>query len=92
MSAEDLARAVDVEPVRGSTLLRGRALEAHEVAALFAACQRDRSAAGPRDASVLGLGLAAGLRRAEIAGLELEDLDLRWCGCWARATRSARCR
>jgi len=76
MSAEDLARATDLEPVRGSRPLRGRALEPHEVAALFHACMRDSSPAGPRDAVVLALGLAAGLRRAEIAGLDLADVDL----------------
>ncbi len=75
-SAEDLARATDLEPVRGSRPLRGRALEPHEVAALFHACMRDTSPAGPRDAVVLALGLAAGLRRAEIVGLDLADLDL----------------
>jgi integrase len=76
MSAEELARATDLEPVRGSTPLRGRALEAHEIARLFDACMRDQSPAGPRDAVVLALGLAAGLRRAEIAGLSLADVDL----------------
>jgi len=76
MSAEDLARATDLEPVRGSRPLRGRALEPHEVAALFHGCMRDASSAGPRDAVVLALGLAAGLRRAEIAGLDLADVDL----------------
>src|SRR5262245_22802550 len=76
MSAEDLARATDLEPVRGSRPLRGRALESHEVGALFHACVRDTSPAGPRDAVVLALGLAAGLRRAEIAGLDLADADL----------------
>jgi integrase len=76
MSAEDLARAADVEPVRGSRPLKGRALEPHEVAALFHACMRDQTAAGPRDAVVLALGVGAGLRRAEIAGLDLADVDL----------------
>jgi integrase len=76
MSAEELARAIDLEPVRGSTPLRGRALEAHEVARLFDACMRDRSPAGPRDAVILALGLAAGLRRAEIAALAVSDVDL----------------
>ena len=76
MSAEDLARATDLAPVRGSRPLRGRALEAHEVAALFAACIRDTNPAGPRDAVVLALGIGAGLRRAEIAGLDLADVDL----------------
>jgi integrase len=76
MSAEDLARTADIEPVRGSRPLRGRALEPNEVAALFNCCMRDPSPAGPRDAVVLALGLAAGLRRAEITGLTLNDLDL----------------
>jgi integrase len=40
MSAEDLARAIDLEPVRGSTPLRGRVLEAHEVARLLSAADR----------------------------------------------------
>jgi integrase len=76
MSAEDLARATDLAPVRGSTPLRGRALEAHEVADLFRVCMDDRTPAGPRDAVILALGVAAGLRRAEIAGLDLGDVDL----------------
>lgn len=76
LSAEELARATDVEPVRGSVPLRGRALKSREVAALFAACQRDPSPSGRRDAAVLALGLGAGLRRAEIAGLDLADVEL----------------
>lgn len=62
--------------MRGARPLRGRALEPHEVAALFHACMGDPSAAGPRDAVVLALGLAASLRRGEIAGLGLADMDL----------------
>jgi integrase len=76
MSAEDLARATDIEPVRGSTVLKGRALSANELARLFHACVVDTTAAGPRDAVILALGVAAGLRRAEIAGLDLSDLNL----------------
>jgi len=72
MSAEDYHRAADLEPVRGATVLRGRALEPNEVAALFHVLQRDNSPAGSRDAAVLALGLAGGgLRRAEISSLEL---------------------
>jgi len=76
MTAEDLARAVDLEPVRGCRPLTGRALEPNEVAALFQCCMNDPSPAGSRDAVILALGLAAGLRRAEIAGLDLADVDL----------------
>lgn len=76
MGAEDLAQATDIEAVRGSVPLRGRALSGYEVAALFHACMRDQSPAGPRDAVILALGLGAGLRRAEIARLDLTDVDL----------------
>jgi integrase len=37
---------------------------------------RDQTAAGPRDAVILALGVGAGLRRAELAGLDLADVDL----------------
>jgi len=76
MSAEDLARATDLAPVRGSVPLRGRALEAHEVVRLFQVCMADRTPAGLRDAVILALGLGGGLRRAEIVGLDLVDVDL----------------
>jgi integrase len=77
MSAEDYHRATDLEPVRGTTVLRGRALESNEVAALFHVLQRDNSPAAARDAAVLALGFAGGgLRRAELCRAELpRDLD-----------------
>lgn len=76
MTAEDFHRATDLEPVRGATVLRGRALEPNEVAALFHVLQRDSSPGGARDAAVLALGIAGGgLRRAEIAGAKLRSLD-----------------
>jgi integrase len=72
IAAEDYHRAADLEPIRGASILCGRALEPNEVAALFHTLQRDRSPAGARDAAVLALGLAGGgLRRAEISALEL---------------------
>lgn len=68
-------RAVDIERVRGSSAPRGRALGAHEIAALFHACQLDRSPAGARDAAMLAIGYAGGLRRAEIVFIDLSDYD-----------------
>jgi len=50
IGAEEFARATDIEPVRGSVPLRGRALSAGEIAALFHVCMRDQTPAGPRDA------------------------------------------
>jgi site-specific recombinase XerC len=43
---------------------------------LFHACMRDQTAAGPRAAVILALGVGAGLRRAEIAGLDLANVNL----------------
>lgn len=75
MSAEDQARAVDLEPVRGSRLPSGRALSRGELLALVAACKADPAPAGARDAALLAVLYSAGLRRGEAVGLELRDLD-----------------
>lgn len=77
MDAETYHRAADVENVKGaapSQAETGRALELGEFMALVASCQ-DGSAAGARDAAILAVGYACGLRRAEIAGLHTTDFD-----------------
>lgn len=78
MTAEQYHRAIDVKPIKGSKpdqAEAGRALDAGEFRALLRACAADPSTAGPRDAAILGLGMLAGLRRAEIAGLKAADYD-----------------
>lgn len=75
LSAEDFHRAIDVKPLKGSTIPKGRALETGEVAALFAACAKDRGPAGDRDAGILSVLLAAGLRRQELVDLDADDYD-----------------
>jgi site-specific recombinase XerD len=76
VGVEDYQRAADLEPVRGSRLLRGRALDGGEVKALFDGCGDDVHAAiGARDAAVLAVLYGAGLRRAEAVGLDLRDYD-----------------
>lgn len=74
MSVEDYARACDVKRIGGNTLPRGRALKPGEIGALFDACANDTTPAGARDAAMLAL-LRLGLRRAEIAGIELQDFN-----------------
>jgi integrase len=74
MDAEDYQNAVDVESVRGDTLLAGRHISAGEIAALVDACQGDQTAAGVRDAAIIGV-LTLGLRRGEVVALDVADYD-----------------
>lgn len=74
IDAETLARAIDVPSVRGSTLPGGREVTHGEIAALLRAC--DDSPRGRRDGAFLALGYGSGLRRAELAALDLKDVRL----------------
>lgn len=74
MDAEALARAIDVPAVRGSTLPAGREVTHGEIAALIRAC--DDSPRGRRDGAIIALAYGSGLRRAELAALDLDDVDL----------------
>jgi site-specific recombinase XerD len=76
LSAEDLARAIQVENVRATTLPRGRALARSELEALFASCAHDPSPAGARDAVALALLYGAGMRRSEAVTVDLAHVDL----------------
>lgn len=71
-AAHDAALA-DLEPVRGTTQPAGRSLVPGELAALARACAEDPRPQGARDAAMLGVLYGAGLRRAEVVGLELAD-------------------
>ena len=75
IDAETYQRAVDIGNVSAKTLLSGRALDADELKHLFGACVADPSPAGRRDAAMLGVFYGAGLRRGEVAGLDVTDYD-----------------
>ncbi|MCK9601735.1 MAG: tyrosine-type recombinase/integrase, partial [Sphaerochaeta sp.] len=75
MTAEQYGAAADVKGVRGETIPAGRELTAGELGALMAVCANDPSAAGARDAALIGLLYAAGLRRAEAVALDLGDYN-----------------
>jgi len=74
MTNEEYARAADVQSIKGTSLLRGRALSKEEIAALMKVCREDTSNAGKRDMALLIL-LMVGLRRAEVVNLNREDVD-----------------
>ena len=76
MTAEELGRAVDVKSVRSQAAAQaaGRAVTYGEVMAL-AAATADGTPAGTRDAAILAVAYACGLRREELAGLRLADYN-----------------
>jgi site-specific recombinase XerD len=77
MTAEEYQAAVDVKQIAGATLPAGRALDGAELARLIATCQADPSPAGVRDAAIVSILYGCGLRRAELAGLDVQDYDVR---------------
>ena len=75
IEAAHYQRIADVKGVTGSTLPAGRALGSGELGALLRVCSLDQTPAGLRDAALLALAYAGGLRRAELAGLDMSNID-----------------
>lgn len=73
MSAEDYHTAASVENVKGETIPAGRSITQGELGALLNTCGQD--AGGIRDAAMISLLYACGLRRAELVNLQLADYD-----------------
>lgn len=73
-NAENFHRAVDLKGIRFETLPRGRALSSGELRALFESCA-DGTKAGVRDAALLGILYAGGLRRSEAISLDVSDFN-----------------
>ena len=74
MTDADYHRAIDVENISSETLPAGRELQHGELRALTRSCA-DGSSAGARDAALLAVLYAGGLRRAE-ARAEVHERDL----------------
>lgn len=75
MDAEKYHRASALESLPWSTSPRGRVLTDSEIRALFDACSRDPTPAGVRDAALLTVLYAGGLRRSEASALDVRDYD-----------------
>ena len=81
MSAEDYQRAIDLKPIRGeraSQAEKGRHIVTGEFSALINNCL-DGSISGARDACMIIFAYTCGLRRAELAALQLADINLDTC-------------
>lgn len=74
MDAETYRRAIDLPPIKGTTLPAGRSVTSGEIAALLQVCAGEQTAKGARDAALIGI-LYSGLRRAEVVGLDLAAWD-----------------
>lgn len=78
MTAEDYQRAIDLKRIAGENTItqaeKGRHLKTGELGALMAACN-DGTQRGQRDAAIIAVAYTAGLRRAELAGLRMEDYN-----------------
>lgn len=75
MTQEEYARATDFESVSGDTLPAGRAASTGEILALMNICGNDATPAGARDAAIIAILYACGLRRAELVDLDLASYD-----------------
>jgi len=73
IDGETEARLKDImKTVKGTRQPAGRYVPEHEIAAMYATCGDDDI--GHRDAAIIALAHAGGLRRAEIVGLDLDNV------------------
>ena len=73
MSSDEYDQIRDVRGAKGEREPAGRSASAGEIEALVRACLQDRTPAGVRDVAMLGVLYIGGIRRAELAGLQLSD-------------------
>lgn len=73
MSGDDYQRTIDLKPVKGKRLPKGRSVTPEEMSAIMQACYRDHRAAGVRDAAMLACMYPGGLRRSEVVALDYRD-------------------
>jgi integrase len=76
LATDEYERARDLEAVRGEVLPRGRSLSGGELRAIFQALAIDERPIARRNACALVLLVGAGVRRAELAGLQQDQVDL----------------
>lgn len=65
----------NIKGEKHSSLPAGRSFTAGELSALLEVCAREQSILGIRDAAIIAVAYACGLRRASIVNLNLDDYD-----------------
>jgi len=77
MDTDSYYRAIDLDRVKGEKppQAEGRQIVRAEIIAIMGACAADGSARGVRDAAIIAIAYAAGLRRSEIANLGMTDYN-----------------
>jgi len=75
MTADDYTAASDISNIKGHTEPTGRDLKGGELHALVRVCKDDPTPAGTRDAAIIAILYICGLRRSELASLQLSDYD-----------------
>ena len=73
MATDDYIRIKSIKPVIGETIPAGRYVTSGEIMALLKQCQNEPGPAGVRDAAIIGIMVAGGLRRDEIIKLDFAD-------------------
>ena len=76
LDTETYQRIRSIRPPAGSRLPAGRDIDAGERLALMQTTARDKTPAGVRDAAILAMLIATGMRRAELCALRVGDVDL----------------
>jgi site-specific recombinase XerD len=74
ISADHRERTCSIDPVRGSRVVKGRALSQGELRALFEVCDAG-APSGARNAALVGVLYGCGLRRAEAVQLDIDHFD-----------------
>ena len=92
MDAETFHRAIDIKTVAGTSIPAGRSVGSGEIGALVTECYHDVSPAGIRDAAILALLYAAGLRRSEVVALDLAEWDFETGGLKILASKGNKAR
>lgn len=75
LKADQLLHIQSVKRLPYRPKFNGRSLNQHECKKLIQHCVRDKSVKGIRDAALLGVMLTTGLRRNEIRGINLTNID-----------------